>query len=115
MDIIGTRRRQTMPAIQTGYEHIALDDRKVPIIAGTTMKVVELVQEKIAYGWSAEELHFQHPSLTLGQIYSALAYYADHQDEFDREIEKLVEHADAMRRSVGPSPLIQRLKIKGLL
>ncbi|MBF0328235.1 MAG: DUF433 domain-containing protein [Nitrospirae bacterium] len=35
------------------------------------MKVVELVVEKIAYGWSPEELHFQHPYLTLGQIYSA--------------------------------------------
>ncbi len=34
------------------------------------MKVVE----QKAYGWSAEELHFQHPYLTLGQIHSALAY-----------------------------------------
>lgn len=104
-----------MPAVQTGYEHISLDDRKVPIIAGTTMKVIELVQEKIAYGWSAEELHFQHPSLTLGQIYSALAYYADHQDEFEGTIEKVMERVVAMRRSAGPSPLIQRLKAKGLL
>ncbi len=35
------------------------------------MKVIEIVLEKIAYGWSPEELHFQHPYLTLGQIYSA--------------------------------------------
>lgn len=104
-----------MPAIQTGYEHISLDERKVPVIDGTTMKVIELVQEKIAYGWSVEELHFQHPSLTLGQIYSALAYYADHQAEFDKEIERLLERADAARRSAGPSPLLQRLKAKGLL
>ncbi len=104
-----------MPAAQTGYEHIALDDQKVPFIAGTTMKVVELVQEKIAYGWSAEELQFQHPSLTLGQIYSALAYYADHQDEFEGKIEKVMERVVAMRRAAGPSPLIQRLKAKGLL
>ena len=45
------------------------------MIAGTTMKVVELVVEKNAYGWIPEELHFQHPYLSLGQIYSALAYY----------------------------------------
>jgi hypothetical protein len=38
------------------------------------MKVIELILEKSAYGWSPEELHFQHAYLTLGQIYSALAY-----------------------------------------
>ncbi len=26
-----------------------------------------------SYGWSAEELQFQHPYLSLGQIHSALA------------------------------------------
>ncbi|OGQ79996.1 MAG: hypothetical protein A2289_01440 [Deltaproteobacteria bacterium RIFOXYA12_FULL_58_15] len=43
------------------------------------MKVIVLVLEKSAYGWSPEELHFQHPYLTMGQIYSALSYYWDHQ------------------------------------
>jgi hypothetical protein len=31
--------------------------------------VVELVVEKMAYGWSPEEFHLQHPYLSLGQIY----------------------------------------------
>ena len=104
-----------MPSVQTGYEHITLDERKTPVISGTTMKVIELVQEKIAYGWSAEEIHFQHPSLTLGQIYSALAYYADHRDALDKEIERRLERAAAARQAAGPSPLLQRLKAKGLL
>ncbi len=104
-----------MPAVQTGYEHISLNERKMPIITGTTMKVIELVQEKIAYGWSAEEIQFQHPSLTLGQIYSALAYYADHREELDKEIEQLMERTEAARQIAGPSPLLQRLKAKGLL
>ena len=72
---------------QTRYEHIALDDAQVPFIMGTTMKVVELVLAQIAYGWSPEELHLQFPHLTLGQIYSALAYYWDHQAELDQDIE----------------------------
>ena len=49
---------------ETRYEHIILSDDRVPMIAGTTMKVVELVLDHIAYGWSPEELRFQHPSLT---------------------------------------------------
>src|SRR6266487_2979741 len=75
-------------ALTTGYEHIVLGEDGVPLIRGTTMKVVELVMEKTAYGWSAEEIHFQHPYLSLGQIYSALAYYSDHKDELDRDIER---------------------------
>ena len=55
-----------MAGTATSYAHIALDDRGVPIIAGTTMKVIELVIERMAYGWSPEELHFQHPYLSLG-------------------------------------------------
>jgi uncharacterized protein (DUF433 family) len=74
--------------IETRYQHIVLNEANVPIIEGTTMKVVELVLDSRAYGWSPEELHFQHPYLTLGQIYSALAYYWDHQEELDQDIER---------------------------
>ncbi len=49
-----------MPS-ETRYEHIQLDEHQVPTIAGTTMKMVEMVLDHLAYGWSPEELHFQHP------------------------------------------------------
>ena len=68
-----------MQAVETKYEHVILNEDNVPIIADTNTKVIELILDKIAYGWSPEELRFQHPHLTLGQIYSALAYYSDHQ------------------------------------
>ena len=64
-----------MPETMTTYEHVQLNDEGVPIIVGSTMKVVELVMAQSAHGWSPEELLFQHPYLTLGQIHSALAYY----------------------------------------
>ncbi len=104
-----------MVLTKTPYEHIALNKTGVPILAGTTMKVVELVVEKMAYGWSAEELHFQHPYLTLGQIHSALAYYWDHANELDRDIERRLESAEQMRREAGSSPLVARLRSKGLI
>jgi hypothetical protein len=74
------------------------------------MKVVELVLETIAYGWSPEELHFQHPYLSLGQIHSALAYYWDHQTEFDRDIERRLELVDQVKQATKPSPLVSRLR-----
>ncbi len=59
-----------MTAVATTYEHVVSNEEKVPIIASTNMKVIELVLEKKAYGWSPEELHLQHPYLSLGQIHS---------------------------------------------
>lgn len=105
-----------MPLIsaKTNYEHIVLDEKGVPVIAGTTMKVIEIVLEKTAYGWSPEELHFQHPYLTLGQIYSALAYYWDHQGALDQDIERRLTFVDQTRKITEPTPLVARLKSKGL-
>lgn len=100
-----------MAAVETRYEHIVLNERKQAVISGSKIKVIELVLDKVAYGWSPEELQYQHPQLTLGQVYSALAYYADHQQEMDREIETQLQHIDRLRASTRPSPLISQRSI----
>jgi uncharacterized protein (DUF433 family) len=99
--------------METRYEHITLNQDRVPHIAGTTMKVVELVVEQRAYGWSPEELHFQHPYLTLGQIHSALAYYWDHREELDRDISRRLERVDELRNASQSSELAERLRAPG--
>lgn len=99
---------------KTRYEHIILNHAQIPVIEGTTMKVVELVLAQAAYGWSADELREQFPYLTFGQIYSALAYYWDHQEELDANIEGRVRKADSIRKSIPESPLAKRLRGKGL-
>jgi uncharacterized protein (DUF433 family) len=90
--------RYAEAVMETRYEHIALNEDGIPGITGTTMKVVELVVEQQAYGWSPEELHFQHPYLTLGQIHSALAYYWDHREEIDRDIQRRLERVEQLRK-----------------
>jgi uncharacterized protein (DUF433 family) len=112
---IKPREKEAEMLAETRYEHIVLNDSRVPLIAGTTMKVIELVLAQAAYGWSAQELHMQFPYLTLGQIYSALAYYWDHREELDSDIEKRIEKVDQIHKSMPVSPLIKRLKDKGLI
>jgi uncharacterized protein (DUF433 family) len=107
---VGCEQEAAMSLVETRYEHIVLDDAGVPRIAGTTMKVIKLVLERSAYGWSPEELHFQHPYLSLGQIHSALAYYWDHQDELDQDIARRRARVEELRRTTPPVPLIARLK-----
>lgn len=104
-----------MPALKTDYEHIVLNADGTPVIAGTSMKVTQLLLEKTAYGWSPEELRFQHPHLTLGQIYSALAYYWDHQEEVDQEIERRFEFVNSVQQTTDASPLFQRLKARAFV
>ncbi len=104
-----------MALIATRYEHVVLNQEGVPSIVGTTMKVVELVTAQAAYGWSPEELHFQFPYLTLGQIHSSLAYYWDHRDELDRDIARRLATADQLQQQAPPSSLRQRLKERGII
>ena len=96
--------------METRYEHIEVNENSIPVITATTMKVVELVVEQRAYGWSPEELHFQHPYLTLGQNHSALAYYWDHREDLDRDIQRRLERCDGLRSENQPSELVERLR-----
>ena len=101
------------------YAHITLDDKGVPIIEGTRTKVVEIVLDHLAHGSDAREIHREFPYLSLGAIYSALAYYYDHQSEVDEDIARRKQKVDAIKeeldRKQGPSLIRLKLKAKGLL
>jgi len=79
----------------------------------TNVKVVEVAMDMIAHGWSPEEIHFQHPNLSLAQIHAALAHYHDHQAEFDRAIQRKLADIDALAADSRETPLRQRLKATG--
>ena len=99
----------------TSVPHIWLDADKRAWIDDTNVKVVEVVLDHLAYGWSAEEMHCQHPHLSLAQIYAALAYYYDHQAEFDRLTDESRRRADALATEASDSPLRRRLRAAGKL
>ncbi len=97
------------PSAATKYPHISRNVDGAPLIEGTTMKVVELVMAHHAHGWSPEELHFQFPHISLGQVYAALGYYWDHKDELDADIDQRSKYADQARREAGPSAVKAKL------
>ena len=88
---------------------IEVDQRGVAWLVGTNTKVIEVVMDKLAHGWSPEEIHFQHPHLSLAQIHAAFAYYYEHQDEMDQEITRQVEEVEKLSRDTAASPLRQKL------
>ncbi|HST23461.1 MAG TPA: DUF433 domain-containing protein [Blastocatellia bacterium] len=90
--------------------HIYLDEEGRAWIDDTNIKVIEVVLDKIAYGWSPEEIHEQHSHLSLAQIHSALSYYYDHQAEIDAEIEQQDKEIEALMEKAKDSPLKKRLR-----
>jgi uncharacterized protein (DUF433 family) len=93
--------------------HVYIDDQGVARIEGTTTRVIQVALDKIAQGWDADEIHVQYPYLSLGQIHSALAYYYDHQEDLDAEIERDYQEVEKLQaaatRQFTPRELEQRL------
>jgi uncharacterized protein (DUF433 family) len=92
-----------MPAI--AYPHIEITPQGVPVVSGTTIKVIEVVMDRLAHNWDADEIQRQHPHLSLAQIHCALAYYYDHQSEIDKDIDRRLREADEALAQVGNTAL----------
>ena len=88
---------------------IEIDDQGVAWIAGTKVKVSEIVLDKIAYGSSPEEIHFQHPHLSLAQIHGALTYYYENQDRVDDQIRRGLEESDQILEQVSDPEFRKKL------
>ena len=100
----------TNMATVTESNHIRVDETGVAWVLGTNTKVSEIVIDKLTHGSSPEEIHFQYPYLSLGQIHSALAFYYDHKDEVEKEIETRIEAVERLRESIQNKALQERLR-----
>lgn len=95
--------------------HISVDERGVAYIAGTRIKVQQIVREKFAQGKTPEAIQASHPHLTLAQVYAALAYYCDHQEEVNAQMAASDAYAEQMREQAGESAFGQRMEAEGRL
>ncbi len=89
----------------TEMPHIRLDERGRAWIDATQIKVVEVVLDHLASGWTPEKMHLQHPNLSVAQLYAAMAYYHDHREEIDAEIERGLSRADERRVTDQPAAM----------
>jgi uncharacterized protein (DUF433 family)/uncharacterized protein YuzE len=96
--------------------HVVLDENGVAWIDDTNVKVIEVVVDRVAWELGPEAIQRQHPNLSLAQIYAALAYYYDHQPEFNAEIQRQDKEVEAMRMAQGKdTPAHKKLRRAGQL
>ncbi len=78
-----------MPTLSE-HPYIATDSQILsgePIVRGTRTPVRAIV-EMWRLGVAPEEIPKRLPHLTLAQVFDALSYYSDHQDEIHAHIER---------------------------
>ena len=88
---------------------IELDEQGIAWIGGTKVIVSEVVLDKVAYGWSPEEIHFQHPNLSLAQIHAALTYYYENQSRLDAQIQRGLEESGKLASEVSDADFRRKL------
>jgi uncharacterized protein (DUF433 family) len=89
---------------------LEIDAEGIAWLSGTRVKVIEVVLDKLAHGWSPEEIHFQHPGLSLAHIHAALAYYYENQARLDAQIRGQLDRATALSEEVSDPAFRQKLK-----
>jgi uncharacterized protein (DUF433 family) len=81
-----------------------------PIIAGTSIRVVDVVASHIYRGLTAEELATNF-ALDMGQVHAALAYYYQHKSELDSRMRKDTADAEQLLADYGAKVKLIRISV----
>src|SRR5437868_7487812 len=103
-------------SVEVPYPHISKPEGDVARLKRVPrVRVAQIAMDYLAHGWSPDEMCRNYPYLQPAEAYAAMAYYFDHQDEIDGEIQAEWVQVQEDRARAAPSPFALRLKAKGLL
>jgi uncharacterized protein (DUF433 family) len=80
-----------------------------PRIAGHRIRVQDVVIWHEQQGMSPDEIVSTYPGITLADVHAALAYYFDHRDEIQHDIEDERRFVEEVRRNT-PSLIEEKLQ-----
>jgi hypothetical protein len=78
-------------------------------------RVAMIVMDYLGRGLGPEEIVRHYPYLTLAEVHAAMAYYHDHQQEIDAEIQAELEELNRTANANAHSVVWQKLNAKGLV
>lgn len=76
-----------------------------PRIDGHRIKVEHIAVCYERMGMAPDEIVSAHPTITLAQVHAALAYYYDHKEEIDADIEEGKRYVEELKAKTPPSEL----------
>jgi len=113
---MGTGVVRSIPVIATTerYPHLSFGaEDGLPLVERVGFKAIHLIANHVAHGWTAEELVVNFPHLTLGEVYSVLAWFADHRDAVSAVLEEKAAGARALALEARHQQVAVRLRESG--
>lgn len=84
-------------------------------LTGTGFKVRILADLYTRGGMTIDQLLEAYPHLARAKIHGGLAYYYEHKDAFDEEMERLDRMTKELMANAPPSEFAQRMRAEGRL
>lgn len=96
--------------MQIPIVHIQLDNEGIPRTINRNVKV-KMIAQKHDVGISAEDIA-NHYNITLGDVYSALAYFHDNREFFEQQERELQPHIESAKQYTADlkAKIKQRMK-----
>ena len=94
------------------YPHLTVNTRGVLCIDGTRHRVIDIVADHVAHGYSAAQIVEQYPDLTLAQVHAALAYYYDHEDTLNAALMASYRQAEQQRHQHPSHPKLVMARMR---
>lgn len=79
-------------------------------IAGSRIRVQDIVVWHELLGMSPDEVVNQHPTITVADVHAAFAYYWDHRDEIEEQMATDDAFVKELKR-IDPGPLQRKLRL----
>jgi hypothetical protein len=100
----------------TDYPHIAKEPGAAARLQShPRTRVAMIVMDYIARGLGPEDMVRHYPYLQLAEIHAAMAYYHDHRDEIDAEIQSEIDQLENGPDTNSLSPVWLKIKAKGVI
>ena len=99
-----------------GYPHIVKENGEpAHLESHPRTRVAMLVMDYLGRGLGPEDMVRHYPYLKLAEVHAAMAYYHDHTQEIDAEIQAELNQLQQEVNTSPSSTIWQRLKDKGFI
>jgi uncharacterized protein (DUF433 family) len=95
--------RKALKTAETGHSHIVTKKGVCggnPVIKGTRISIANIAGFYLM-GFGPEEIQRELPHLTLAQVYDAIAYFLDHREDINLQLQKDLEETVSVEFPAG--------------